>query len=451
MKFQRVVSNHASFGPLTSTGDFAARNALSVMLRLLESFPPGIPKTFKLFWDGTRPSRTAIEAIFLGPCVEKNFHSPNNRHVLAVGLDSENRSSISRLMSLAAVSELWEYAEKYNRTRTEDEHIRIFACADWIGIQRYLGITAPNISTKKKDKDHEEEFCFLCPWQKGKMQNGNAAYEVEQPYIEMEKQLNNSAFPIGDLRYDPLHGVARMLCLILTNLATVLDGRTATCFRKEICAHLVNAKMRSDKDAVLGSLMPADVANILRNTDLLVSLSSYFQSSAYIMPLNIYHNVHLSTQSKEGSVCLLLFSLREIFLFSRLRHPDRQDIISFEVARQVYIANLLANNWTVFPSIHYMLQHYPIFILKDRSSFFTLNEGDENAIGKLKKIARLGQGQTRRATQMLRTGIAKSFLTLEHPRNAEDDHEIEETHLTPLLDEFALPQWIERGGEREHE
>jgi hypothetical protein len=95
-----------------------------------------------------------------------------------------------------------------------------------------------------------------------------------------------------------------------------------------------------------------------------------------------------------------------------------------------------------------MIEHFPQLFLEDRTSFFTLQEGSENFIGKLENISSFGQHGPNRARQILEHAIALSTLELFREKATPMNWELLQERPKPLLDRLFQTPWVTQAAQR---
>jgi hypothetical protein len=373
-----------------------------------------------MFWDGACGYDSFVGA-FLTPFVKANVHSPRNNHVLGWSCSKEGKMAQRSLFDCCEVSmcicirlmhrkmrELWDYVRERNENVEESERIVLLAVADWKAIERYLGLRASGA------KGSKEGTCFLCNFTNNTLPSENGdEFDIQKTTHNTDVSYNNSHFPLHALRYDPLHGIARLLCFLLSSIVRQLESRRATSFRNSLSTRLLKCPDPID-DKCLGKIKPKEAAIILEDDELIREMSKELEGSSYRIPPMLYGAVSLPQVTPSEGFYQLMVSMRNYRRFTRLRFFTEEAILAFDTSWQYIQATISVNKWKATPSAHYMLNHYLEKVLVDaEASFLVLQEGGEHTIGEMSNVTYFCQNTNKRALELLKHAMAISNLHLD--------------------------------------
>jgi hypothetical protein len=198
--------------------------------------------------------------------------------------------------------------------------------------------------------------------------------------------------PLGRIRYDPMHGFARLLCLVLSFLLTTLPSAQS----KQMKDTIKNMLWRHTEQSSfsLENLSPDEAKRLMRSGNFLNSLAPlWVKGHSLVLPMFLAHGVPFASvvpNVNEG-VKILFDALAQILKFIYKPWPDPYDIDNVDVARQVVVAFLVANDVAINPAPHYFLNHSFEWFKQDGTLFFFLQEGVEAGNKFFRKLASLGR------------------------------------------------------------
>jgi hypothetical protein len=317
--------------------------------------------------------------------------------------------------------------------------IRLFAVADWMALHHGLGFARPN-STKRSD------VCFLCNWQKkqaaGEFLSDDVFNVAAIPDEILNQKFKNSSLPfiLRNVRYDPMHGFARLVSLILNNLE-----ETITASQVQQLKQLILTKCKQSKKGInLHKIPPFLAKAIFSDLDLLEEMASIFADSTLIPPTNLFGQFPINWDKAECARNLFL-SLHALLKFVYCDAPDDEDIRNVDCARQVIIACLVQNNFELHPASHYMLTHFFYFFLLDGTSSFFLNEGSESFVRWIRDNFRLG-GAKQEVSALRNISVSQNLRLASRRRRRQTPKRRPATsHRVPLiLASFLETDWVAR-------
>ena len=311
-----------------------------------------------------------------------------------------------------------------NKLRDECDQIKLLAVADWKAIEHYLGLRASSAPGGKPGT------CFLCDFKKGAEPATNGEeFRLRQTTNDLKTAYHDSHFPLGALRYDPMHGIARVLCFLFSSLIRQLDPRRATSFRVLLSEALPSHRSSSNDD-LLDKISPNEAGRILEHDALLLRLADEVSDSSFSVPLALNQGISIQQTSQPEAFLRLMISMRNYRRFTRLRSYNRHNILAFDKSWQYIRAIVCINGWCVTPTAHYMFHHYLEKVLVDaEASFFVLQEGGEHAMGDTSDITYFCQNNSNRTRELLKHAIAISKL---HLASTPEDFWTDEQDYTSL-------------------
>lgn len=234
---------------------------------------------------------------------------------------------------------------------------------DWMSAVPTLGVAVPWTRTAA------DVVCAWCGCDKGWLQQG---WRNGDPFAACELIDAPTALltnlTTADCRYCPMHGCTRMLCGSLQSLRALAPHGTKGAFDE--CVGSVRKGWSQTT-----SLRCCEMELILKAPDTLRNLAALFPQQEIRLCRAAGGERVMALRT---AVHMLLDSIRVFRGFVYTRRPTAADFSALAAARVCYLAFYYAQEWSIAPAPHYLLDHLLPLAKHDGTAFYAVQEGAEH-------------------------------------------------------------------------
>jgi hypothetical protein len=418
---------------------------------------------FKLAADNRPIFDRPNEALFMQPLSVRNPQSVGHVVTFCIAAVPEKDHVLDSVAVEVGLPELFRILGQ-RQVLYEDKLMRcdfVFT-ADWVTHVLELGIELPNASQS------DSQTCWCCYVAFEERTNTWRRDPFEFHFVNRH---DNSTFcrrtvancvPATKRRYCWGHGCARLLTNTLSRLYTLLPAKQ----QQERFAQLLaialerpwstdtSLDMKRTKRFFEDRSLIGKLSDTFVDVDLAVPLwPSTVSDSATASTAPRATSAHRTVQLTSVAAVRLVLSCVKVYQeFAYTRWPSSEAFRQLWKARTAYLGFFAANDFTLTPSTHYMLNHAIEWAIIDRTAYYTVNEGIEvaNKVDK-QEARRTSHGELLHTSclvawvQLLEHEQLQRALQIQHRDTAGNEsdtssHRADVTALYPLAAyEIVLP------------